>query len=196
MSQVMVDNILNEMVVNMAREDRTVAMIEEFDRESCFKLARRINKIVQADDKVNKPMKDREPIKIVISSYGGCVLSYFGIASLIERLIERGYTIHTHLESMAMSAGFYLLMLGNKRTANRYGIGLIHTVQTGIYYSPIQGVKEEMESREMLQEMIEKLTLKHTKFTQEELNEIRKCKVDKQMTAEELLEKGVIDEII
>lgn len=187
---------LNEMIEDIAKNDRTVAMIEEFTRESCFKLIKRINDIVKADDSVNKPMNKREPIKIIISSYGGCVLSYMGVASVIERLVERGYTIHTHLESMAMSAGFYLLMLGNKRTANRYGIGLIHTLQSEIQYNPIQSVKENMQYCETMQRMIEQLTLKHTKFTQKELDEIRKCKLDKFMTAEELLEKSVIDEII
>lgn len=191
-----IDFKLDEMIENMTKNDRTVAMVEEFDRESCFKLIKRINDIVKSDDSINKPMDKREPIKIIISSYGGCVLSYLGVASVIERLVERGYIIHTHLESMAMSAGFYLLMLGNKRTANRYGIGLIHTLQGGIYYSPIQGMKEEMEYCETIQKIIEKITLKHTKFTQKELDEIRKYKLDKSMTAEELLEKGVIDEII
>lgn len=189
-----VDNVLLEMQVASVLKDRNIPMIEEFTRESCYKIMYYMNKLKKIDDFNNIP-KNKKVITITISSYGGRAYSLISLIGFIERFKEQGYRINIHLESMGFSAGFYLLMCGSHRTMNRHGIAMIHSMSTETS-GHIQSMKEDMEHNEVLQNKIEELTLKYTNFSKQEIEEIRKYKLDKYMTAEECLEKGIIDEII
>ena len=126
----MIDTILEEIKLQSALKLRRVLLIEEFTRESCYKVTYLINKIVDMDNTINLPMEDRK-ITIDISSYGGCVFSCLSLIGLIESLKEQGYTIITHINSIAMLAGFFLSIVGSHRTINRHGVGLIHPMISG-----------------------------------------------------------------
>ena len=188
-----IDGTLEEMKLKSCLNDGNIVLIEEFTRESVFKIQYLINKIVKMD-KIKKP-KNKE-IHITISSYGGCAYSCLSLIGMLENLREKeGYKIYTHINSMAMSAGFFLSIVGDHRTANRYATGLIHPLLSSTNGS-LQTMIEDMEHNETLWKQIEDITLRYTKFTKEELDELKKCKRDKYMTAEEMLEKGCIDEIL
>ena len=53
-----------------------------------------------------------------------------------------------------------------------------------------------IEFDKVLWEKIVEITLKYTKFTREELDDIKRCKTDKYMTSQEMLIKGCVDEVI
>ena len=94
-----------------------------------------------------------------------------------------------------MSAGFFLSIVGSHRTINRHGVGLIHPMISGTQGS-LQAMIDDIEFDKVLWEKIVEITLKYTKFTREELDDIKRCKTDKYMTSQEMLIKGCVDEVI
>lgn len=188
------DNILEQMKHQRATKERTIVMLDEFTRESCYKIQHQIENIVRLD-KI-KGIKDEDKvITILISSYGGCAFSCLSLIGVIERLKEDGYTIITHINSMAMSAGFFLAITGSKRVMNRYGVGLLHPMLSGTSGS-IQKMIDDVEFDKVLWGQLVAITMKYTKFTMEDLEDLKRCKTDKYMLAEEMKEKGCIDEIL
>ena len=187
------DNTLEEMKLKSALRDRKIVLIEEFTRESIYKIQYLINKIVDLDNQEGR--KDKIII-IEISSYGGCAYSCLSLIGMLENLREKhGYKIHTHINSIAMSAGFFLSVIGDYRTINRYGVGLIHPLLSGTMGS-LEDMINDVDHSKELWRMIVEVTKRYTKFTEEELEELKKCKQDKYMLADEMLAKGCVDEII
>lgn len=187
------DNTLEEMKLKSALRDRKIVLIEEFTRESIYKIQYLINKIVDLDKQEGR--KDKIII-IEISSYGGCAYSCLSLIGMLENLREKhGYKIHTHINSVAMSAGFFLAITGDYRTCNRYSCSLIHPLLSGTMGS-LEDMINEVDHSKELWRMIVEVTKKYTKFTEEELEELKRCKQDKYMLADEMLTKGCVDEII
>lgn len=187
-----IDNTLEEMKLQNALKQRKVVMIEEFTRESVYKVQYLINKIVNID-KISEPKE--KVITLEISSYGGCAFSCLSLIGTLESLKEQGYKIITHINSMAMSAGFFTSIVGTYRTMNRHGVGLIHPMLPGTSGS-LQSMIDDIEFDKILWNKLVEITTKYTNFTVEELEELKKCKTDKHMLAEEMLAKNCIDEII
>lgn len=190
-----IDNTFEEMKLQSALKLKKIVIAEEFTRESIYKVQYLINKIVDIDNKNKTPKEDRV-IHFDISSYGGCAYSCVSLIGMCEYIREKyGYTIHTHINSMAMSAGFFFSICGDYRTMNRYGCGLIHPMLSGTGGS-LQSMIDDVEHDKRLWSQIVEITKKYTGFTEDELEELKKCKTDKYMLAEEMLAKNCIDEIL
>lgn len=187
-----VDTILEEMKSQMALKQRKITLIEEVTRESIFKIQYLLNKIVEMD-KINPPKE--KVITIVISSYGGCAFSCLSLIGDIERLKEQGYKIITHINSMAMSAGFFIAITGSHRVMNRHGVGLLHPMLSGTSGS-IQTMIDDIEFDKILWNELVEITAKYTDFSKEELEELKKCKTDKYMLSDEMLSRNCIDEVL
>lgn len=190
-----VDVNFEDMKLKSALNLRKIIIAEEFTRESIYKVQYLINKIVDLDNQLNKPKEERV-IYFDISSYGGCAYSCLSLIGTCEYIREKyGYSIHTNINSMAMSAGFFFAICGDYRTMNRYGCGLIHPMLSGTGGS-LQSMIDDVEHDKRLWQQIVNITKRYTNFTDEELEELKKCKSDKYMLAEEMLEKNCIDEIL
>lgn len=187
-----IDNALEEMKMKSALEKRRILMIEEFTRESVAKIQYIIKKIIDAD-KICPPKE--KVITIEFSSYGGCAFSCLSLIGTIEKLKDDGYKVITHINSMGMSAGFFTPIVGSYRTMNRHAVGMIHPMLSGTSGS-LQTMIDDLEFDKKMWDKIADITVKNTKFTKEQLEELKKCKTDKYMFAEEMLEMGCIDEII
>lgn len=194
MTQQYKDTILDEMVIQSVLRYRKIPLIEEFSRESIYKVQYMMNKILDSDNKTNIPIKDRI-ITLDISSYGGCAFSCLSLIGTIEQFKELGYTIITHINSMAMSAGFFTSIVESKRTMNRHGVGLIHPMLSGTSGS-LQSMIDDVEFDKVLWNRLVDITIKYTNFSRDDMEELKKCKTDKYMMAEEMLDRNCIDEII
>lgn len=186
------DQTIEEMRIQSALKHRKIVLIEEVSRESIYKIQYLINKIIKLDH-INPPKE--KVITIEISSYGGCAFSCLSLIGDIERYKEQGYKIITHINSMAMSAGFFIAITGSYRTMNRHGVGLIHPMLSGTSGS-LQSMIDDIEFDKILWNKLVEITTKYTNFTVDELEELKKCKTDKHMLAEEMLLKNCIDEIL
>lgn len=185
------DGVFEEMLVKSALRDRKIPIIEEFTRESCYKVMYYMNKIKDEDKRLGVKDEDKV-IQIDISSYGGCAYSCLGLIGLIEQFKEEGYKIITNVQTFAMSAGFFLSIVGSERRMNRYGVLMAHQVLSGAM-GELQRMKEDMDETERIWNVLKKIVMKYTKFTEEDLDNIRMRKLDLFIDSDMALEKGCAD---
>ncbi len=188
------EDLLAEIYTKQALKNRTIHFIEEFTRESCYKAIYFMERIERLDDLENLPKKERI-INIVFASYGGCVYSCLALISTIERLKEKGYTINSHIQSMAMSAAFFTSIVCSHRTMNRYAYMMIHQLSSGAIGSMTDMEVEVEHSRELNDRLFEIVT-KNTSYTKEDLHNIKIYNQDCYLSAETALCLNCIDEII
>jgi ATP-dependent Clp protease protease subunit len=185
------DNIVEEMKVTSATRHRTIYMSETVTDDSCFKLNYYLDRIARIDKIEGK----KEPITIVVSSFGGSLYDALSVISRIERMIEDGYEIVSIIDGYSMSAGSAISQVCSKRYARRYSTILYHQLS-----SYTAGTLAEMsvqhKENERLWELMKEITKKHTKMTDEYLDNIFNANKDVYLTPQQALELGVIDEIL
>jgi ATP-dependent Clp protease protease subunit len=185
------DNVVEEMKMVSAIKHRVIYMSESVTDDSCFKLNYYLDRIARIDEKT----KEKEPITLVISSFGGSLYDALACISRIEKMVEDGYEIISIIDGYAMSAGSAISQVCSKRYARRYSTILYHQLS-----SYTMGTLAEMsvqhEENKRLWGLMKEITKKHTLMTDEYLDGIYNQNKDVYMTPQEALELGVIDEII
>lgn len=176
---------------------RKVYVNTEFTRESIFIILNQIDDIIRAD-KINNVKKDKlEPIHIYIDSYGGCLHSYFMLASKIRELQKRGYKFYTYSMGRCMSAGFYTLILGDKRFAQEYTSLMVHDQRAFEYgYRTVRDKRIEVKQWEKEWNRLKNIIFEYTDITDEEIEFYVERGLDWDMDANEALKLNVVDEII
>lgn len=130
------------------------------------------------------------PIELYISSDGGEVFSAF---SAVDRIKNSRVPVHSYVEGIAASAATLLSVVAHKRFIRQNSFMLVHQVSGGLWGSFAQ-FKDEMQNLDLLMKFIKTIYLNHTKFTEEELDNL--LNHDIYLNAEQCLEKGLVDEII
>jgi ATP-dependent Clp protease protease subunit len=130
------------------------------------------------------------PIELYISSDGGEVFSAF---SAVDRIKNSRVPVHSYVEGIAASAATLLSVVAYKRFIRKNSFMLIHQVSGGLWGNFAQ-FKDEMYNLELLMKFIKDIYLTHTKFTEEELDNL--LNHDIYLNAEQCLEKGLVDFII
>lgn len=185
------DRIIEEMKVNSAIRDRRIFLSEEVDRESIFKVCYYLDRLVKLDQQTGA----KEDIEIVISSYGGYIYDGLALISKIESLKDMGYKVITTINSVAMSMGFMIGIVGSVRRALRHSRLMCHQPNSESW-GTLQDQEESIEETQKLWTRIKELITKYTDITDEELEEIKSKKYDWYLWSEEAKELNVIDEII
>lgn len=139
----------------------------------------------------NKPIKNREPIKIYIDSWGGSVIDAFSIIDAIKASKTPVYTIIT---GAAYSCGLLIALAGHKRFAYELSSFLLHEGSIGSEIQDAHKFKKYAEFYNTQLEQMKKFIIEHSNITPEEYDKISKD--DNWYTAQEALEKGFIDKII
>ena len=190
------NRILEEMKINDYLKNNTIYLDCEIDRESQVRFCRELRKL--AEQELKKPKKDRESIKVKISSFGGWVVAVFAMVSYMEYWQEKGIIIETYGDGYTASGGSKILMAGSKgnRYITRYGTVLIH--QSGGYSNAYTLQEKINELKYSLKdwELLKKMFKKHTKLTDEEINDFTEKNVDFIYYPEECVEKSIVDHII
>lgn len=140
--------------------------------------------------KISYNLKSTPPIELYVGSDGGEVFSAF---SAVDRIIASPVEIHTYVEGMAASAATLLSVCAHKRYIRKNSFMLIHEVRGGLW-GPFEEIKEEVKNLELIMSYIKSIYLKHTKFTEDELEDI--LKQDLYLDANECLKYGLVDEIV
>ena len=172
--------------------------VENFDEEDFYFFQYYIDRFIKLD----KIRKNKTPIKIDISSYGGNLNNIFGMLSILESLKEKGYIIKTHCSSKAMSAGLFLLAIGGSkgyRTAGKYAELLLHEQRNFTYgISTHIDKKREYEYSLKTVDLLSKLMEDNTNTSKEQFMNKIDGKEDWVVYAYESIEQnlGWIDKII
>lgn len=187
------DVIVNEMKLTSAMDYRIIYLCEDVTENACFKLNYFLDRLVRLD----KESGEKEPITIVVSSFGGSVYEIFSSISRIERMQEDGYIIKTIVDAKAMSCGSLLAQAGSRghRYANRYATILYHQVSSGTY-GTLAEMETDVDETIRLWKLLKKITLKHTNVTNKWFENLKKFNRDVYLTPEEALTLGIIDYIL
>ena len=192
-----IDQSIEEIKFKEAVEYRNVYLIEEIDRETIFKTKCLIEKIVRLDKLKGLKPVDCEPISVHISSYVGSVHSTLYLISYIRHLQRLGYKFYTYVGEVAMSGGFFLSIIGDKRFAYEYSTLLFHDPRDFAY-----GLRTTEDSRRVAREFEEEwkrlkgIVLEYTNIPEEKLEYYVGRKEDWIIFPDEAKEYGIIDEIL
>jgi len=191
------NRILDEMKLNDFLNKNIIYLDKEIDRESQVQFCRELRKL--AEQELDKPENERKHIQIKISSFGGWVCSVFAMVSYMEYWQEKGIIIETYCDGYSASGGSKILMAGSKgyRYITRYGTVLIH--QSNSYrqgYSTLQENIKDVEESLKDWETLKIIFKKHSKLTDEDIDNFTEKNIDFIYRPQECLNKGIVDHII
>lgn len=192
-----INRVLEEMKINDYLKENIIYLDCEIDRESQVMFCRQLRKL--ANQELSKPIEQRKSIKVRISSFGGWVCSVFAMISDMEMWQEKGIIIETYCDGYTASGGSKILMAGTKghRFITRYGTVLIH--QSNSYKQGQSTLQEDIKDvEESLKDWdtICDIFRKHTKLTDEDINNFLEKNINFTYRPEECIKKGIVDQIL
>ena len=145
------------------------------------------------------------PIHLHINSTGGLVSDALAIVQGIEDIQEGRIhqvggipikiPVYTYIEGEADSAASLIACVGTKRFCSKHALSLIHDVrQIGGGIKKIDDIQTEAANLQMIKDKFYEIYMEHSKLTKEELQKI--CEKEDYSTPQQLMEYGLIDQII
>lgn len=140
--------------------------------------------------KITFDLQETPHIKLHINSDGGEV---FGALSIVDRIQSSKVPIHSYAEGLVASASTLISVSCHKRYIRKNTILLIHQIRSW-FEGTYEDFNDEKQNMDLMMKIIKDIYLKHTKFTEEELNTL--LKRDIYLNAEDAIKYGLADEII
>lgn len=172
------DFILNENVKEASVKDIIMGIVE-------------INRHDSQQQKED-PSYVREPITLIVNTYGGGVYDGFALTSIID---TSETPVHTYLYGKAMSMGFLIFASGHKRFAHPLATLMYHEITTGLN-DKIEGVKQSLEQTEVMMNTYDNYILSVSDVPLHKMNEAKKFKREWYMTATEGFNYGLVDVLL
>lgn len=183
-----------ETTVTIDGESRTLFLNGTVDQDNTKELIEAIYKFNDEDDRKGKNLVkfDRQPIKLIVNTYGGYAYDGFGLVGVIE---QSKTPVHTYVHGKAMSAGLAIALAGHKRYAGKYATFMYHQVLTGAW-GKIEQIKEDLGEAERLCAIYDGIVLGKSNIRKDDLERVKERRADWFIGADEALKLGIIDEII
>ena len=140
--------------------------------------------------KITFDLQETPHIKLHINSDGGEV---FGALSIVDRIQTSKVPIHSYAEGLVASASTLISVSCHKRYIRKNTILLIHQVRSW-FEGTYEDFNDEKQNMDLIMKVVKGIYLKHTKFTEDELNTL--LKRDLYLNAEDAIKYGLADEII
>lgn len=144
---------------------------------------------INAEDR-GKPVEDRKPILLYLSSNGGYVDVGF---QLIDVILESKTPVYTINLGYQYSMGFLIGIAGHKRFATKNAKFLNHDGFNVLFDSGAK-VQDYAEFQKEVSQRMKQYVLSRTKITEKEYDD--KYRVEWYMFADEAKRKGIVDYII
>ena len=139
----------------------------------------------------------KDPIKFLISTFGGNAVDMFGIYDSMRMVKDGGVEVHTVGSGKVMSAGVLLLAAGTKgkRTIGQNCRVMVHPVVGGAH-GPSHDIQNEVEEILQTQKQYVECLAKETKLSISRLNKLISEKRNIYLSAEEAVKFGIADKIV
>lgn len=137
-----------------------------------------------------KPIEERQPILLYISSNGGAIDDGF---ELIDTIIASRTPVHTINVGYAYSMGFLIMLAGHKRMSMPNAKFLLHD-GSNFAWGSMAKIRDQIEFQKRIEERIRSYVIERTSITPEEYD--AKYRVEWYMFANEAKENGVIDSVV
>ena len=185
------NGLISQMKLSLVLNQRKIFLYDEVTDNSIFECIYYLYKLMDMDNMAD----EKPPIEIYINSRGGYVEDGLTLISLIEYMKDIGYEITTINMGRAYSMGFVLSICGTHRKAYRHARYMVHEVASGTI-NKLQQMIEDVEEAKILGDTADKIILKYTDISKEELMNWHERKFDKYFSAQELMELKGVDEIL
>lgn len=139
----------------------------------------------------------KDPVKFVVSTFGGNAVDMFGIYDVVKLAEKEGIEIHTVGSGKVMSAGVLLLACGTKghRTIGRNCRVMVHPVVGGAH-GPSHDIQNEVEEILQTQKQYVECLASETKLSISRLNKLISEKRNIYLSAQEAVKYGIADKIM
>jgi ATP-dependent Clp protease, protease subunit len=176
------------------KKNRHFYLGESVTEASMKEIIKNIRELNRYDDEQEKKVVDyeREPIELIVSSYGGSVYDGFG---LVDVMGLSKTPIHTVCIGKAMSVGFIILIAGHKRFMTPMATAMYHQISTGVW-AELEKIKRCVKECERLEAMYDTYVLKRTNLMKEKLDDVKSRCEDWYISAEDCKKLGIVDEIL
>lgn len=164
----------------------------EVNNESVLMLNKTLNDLTRQllIAQITFDLQETPHIKLHINSDGGEV---FGALSIVDRIKSSKIPVYSYAEGLVASASTLISVSCHKRYIRKNTILLIHQVRSW-FEGTYEDFNDEKQNMDLVMKIIKDVYLKHTKFTEEELNQL--LKRDIYLNAEDAIRYGLADEII
>ena len=178
----------------MTKLSRNYLLNKNVDAESLQDIIKGIIDVNDYDDKEseNKVAYVREPIKLVVDSFGGECYSGMALVNLIE---SSKTPIHTYCYGKAMSMGLATFAVGHKRFAHKNATFMQHQVAGGAF-GKLLDIREGAEEYGRVQEILDTILLDNSNISKDKLKKYRKQKLDWYFNGTEAFEMGLVEELL
>jgi len=178
----------------MAKSKRIFIISSQINQKSVGDLIESIFDINHEDEDKREHYKGykRDPIKIILNTYGGSVYDGLGLIGAIE---QSRTPVHITCVGSAMSMGLFILISGHKRAMHRYSTIMYHQISSFIY-DKLEGIKLDLEEGERLEKLCEGILLKRTFITKQQLDDYKERKAEWFIPADEAFKLGIVDMIL
>ncbi|MFQ3543436.1 ATP-dependent Clp protease proteolytic subunit [Halobacillus rhizosphaerae] len=176
------------------RKKREFILNKDVDAQSVENILMEIIEINRIDSEKEKEDENyvREPIKVIVNSYGGVCHDGIALAGVID---SSETPVYTYIYGKAMSMGFYIFASGHRRFAHPMATFMFHDTAFGIH-AKTQGVEEYLKQAISLRTRMNEFLLSVTNLPKEKMEEAIKYQIDWYLTPHEAIEYGLADELI
>lgn len=154
-----------------------------------------VNEIIEIIYDINEEdakKTQKEPIKLIINSFGGEL--YSGLA-LVDVIDNSQTPIHVICHGSAMSMALIVFAAGHKRFASKYATFMYHEASY-----PTEGKvmhhKQELKETERTDKLCDAYLISKTKFTAKQLDDIKNKRAEWYFDVKTAVKYGLVDEII
>lgn len=165
-----------------------IITLGEIDSESTNEIIQSIYDINEEDAKKTRV----EPIKLIINSLGGEIYSGLALVDVIESSLTPIYTI---CHGSAMSMGLIIYAAGHHRLASKYTTFMYHEAAYGAEGKVLHH-KQELNEAERTDKICDDYLLSKTKFTYDQLKEVRDKRSEWYFDVNTAHTYGLVDKII
>lgn len=171
-------------------KDRVIYLNEDISSYTISAIVPLIHKINKDDEGLE--VKDRLPIHLHITSYGGSAYDGWQIVSTIE---NSKTPVYTYVEGYAMSMGLPIFLAGHRRFLGKYASLLYHELRGGANGTR-QEVKRLDKEYDRLQKLYDDYIVSKTSVTQEILDDHQERVSDWYIGLEDAKKYQMFDELI
>src|SRR5690606_17112275 len=153
-----------------------------------------IVEINRHDDEQEKKDENyvREPIKLIVNTYGGSVYDGFALTAVIDTSVT---PVHTYLYGKAMSMGFIIFASGHKRFMHQLATLMYHQFSLGIH-DKLEGIEQNMEHNKALMHRYDQYITSVSNVLTASMDNAKIEKRGWYICAEESKSYRVVDEIL
>jgi ATP-dependent Clp protease protease subunit len=180
--------------ISETSEISRVIIVSDIDNDTSSEVIKSIESINELDAMREKTLKEyqRQPIKMIIQSFGGSVHAGFAIIAAIRTSTTPIVTINY---GMTMSMGFIIFLFGDVRLADKYSTFMWHDITTG-EWDKLETVKDNVKESQRLVDLLIKITIEKTRIKRTQLDKIIKTKADWYIEPTEAVRLGICSDVI